>query len=306
MSELHSPATGILEAPASNGASIPRYSSGQRLFPLQGVSRSFRRGFLDRQDPFESAGRQMRNFTFSGSYEIPNGRPPELADEIRAEIHDRIMAGNIAAGELEVVDLNDAALDNEPARRFIVSHTDTRRRTLVTVNSYVQPYGQHLYYSVRSYILPPLSIWKLALALLFTYVMLTRADAIPFLGMLLYSESGIKSLLFGMATLAVVFGKLIRNVLAGDAVLTALRKQFQKRFDWGTFNDDDVSAFLKTNLDFTLGTIARVLERHGIEASGLRAIVQNLQTINVNNAGGSIIGAVFGGRGNSASGKVRT
>lgn len=308
MSDPHGFAMSILDPPASNGGAPP---GTIRLHPARGrplpqpVRRSFRRNFLDRQDPFESAGREISDFTFSGSYELLGEPPEQVAHEIRAEMVQELVQGNLASTNVEILDFNDEGAGDEPPRRFIVSHTDTTRQTLVTVNAYLQPYGEHLYYSVRSYLLPPLSIRKLLLALLFTFVMLTQVDNVPLLGVLLYSDSGMKALFFGLVVVSVVFRKLIGNLLAGDTLLTALRKQFPKQFDWGTFNNDDVSAFLKTNLKFTLGTIARVLERHGIEATGLQAVVQNLQTVNINNSGGSIVGAVIGGAGNRATGQVR-
>jgi hypothetical protein len=315
MSHVQNPFLSSPPAPAPPGTAPPgpiTLHPGSRITGFaQPVQRSFRRSFLDRQDPFESAGLLARGFSFNGSYEVPGARPQDLADEIRQEIHARMAAGNLANAEVEMVDLDDARQHNEPLRRFVVSRTDTRRRTLATVNAYVQPYGQHLYYSVRSYLLPPLSWWKLAFALLFCYAVLRLAaremELLRFFGM-----ASSVPLLFSVAFLAFVFRRLIRNLLAGDPVPTALRKQFPRRFDWGTFNNDDVAAFLKTNLDLTLGTIIRVLEKHGIDTGGLRAVVQNLQTVNVNNgstfnvntAGGGISGAVFGGTGNQAYGKV--
>lgn len=272
----------------------------QRPVPYP-VQRAFRRNFLDRQDPFETAGRQIRHFTFCGSYELCGEPGGQVAEEIQTEMVQRLVHGNLADAAVELIDYSDAGFGDEPARRFVVTHTDTRRRTLVTVNAYVRAYGQHLYYSVRSYILPPLSIWKLLLGVLFTYIAFTRVDDVMATAGF-YSRK--QAFVVAVAVVAFAFRKLIRNLLAGDPVVTALRKQFPRRFDWGTFNDDDVAAFLKTSLRLTLGTIAAVLEEHGIGAAGLRAIVQNLQTINVQTGGGSIVGAVFGGAGNVATAKV--
>lgn len=320
MAQVHNPFVTSPPAPGGAGASPPSSAPAPsapaapaapvhihihppvpaRPRTLRVVQRSFRRTFLDRQDPFESAGLLHPRFTYNGSYDLSGKRPQDVADEIRDEIHARLAAGNLSAARVEVLDLDDAGMRNEAPRRFVVASTDTARRTLVTVNAYFQPCGQHLYYSVRSYLLPPLSVWKLLLAVLFSLATLFTASLWVTGGG--FAAGGV-ALAVASAILAFGFRRLIRDLLAGDAPLTALRKQFPRRFDGGTFDVDDVAAFLKTNLDLTLGTIARVLEKHGIETGGLRAVVQNLQTINVT-AGGSIVGAVIGGAHNHAVGST--
>lgn len=303
MDDIFAPGPQVVALPVAGGGapiSIPVSPAGKQRPHSQPVKRSFRRSLLDLKDPFESAGRQMWNFTFSGSYDL-DGQPPEpVAEEIRERLYKQLLDGNLADAQLQVVDFDDASRVEESARRFVVTSTNTRRHTLVTVNTYLRAYGDHLYFSVRSYILPPLSIWKLMMSVSLTYVLLSGASYVASVGWMLGLGFGGSYLFVMLAIIAFVFRKLIRNLLAGDPVLTALRKQFPKRFDWGTFNDDDVTAFLKTNLHLTLRTIASVLDAHGIETGGLRAIVQNLQTVNVNTGGGSIMGAVFGGTRNHA------
>lgn len=74
----------------------------------------------------------------------------------------------------------------------------------------------------------------------------------------------------------------------------------------GTFDDDDMTAFLKANVSLTLSTLATVLEKHGIETGGLRMIVQRMEINNVSTNGGSIIGAAIGGIANRIAAEVRT
>ena len=303
-----SPAPAPPLPPASRGPALipapPRSVPAAIVPPAkpspQPVRRSFRRNFLDRQDPFEDAGLQLRSFSFPGSYDLCGTPGQRVVDEIQAKMVQRLVDGDLADAIVEVVDLDDAQFRGEPARRFIVASTDTRRRTLVTVHAFVQAYGGHLYYSVRSYLLPPLCLWKLMLALLIASVMYigSLAVAVASIGL------GIVAALFSTGVLTLVFRRLVRNLLAGDRVLTALRKQFPERLDWGTFNDDDVAAFLKTSLQLTLSSIVTVLESHGVEVTGLKAVVQNLQTVNIQMNNGNIVGAIFGGTGNTASGKV--
>ncbi len=272
---------------------------------LRSLLKTFRRHLFDQQDPFVCTGEPQEEFTFSGSYELPHGEPvQEIADEIRAAIHDSLANGNLAHARLEVIDFSDALLHYEEPRRFIVTRTTTSRGTPVTIYAYFQPYGQHLFYSVRSYAVPSINGWKLLATLaigfmgfgpLFGFVAFTLAMK-PMVGMLL--------LFVFAAGIAFACRSFIRNVAAGDPVSIALRKQFPGAMTVGTFDDDDVIAFLKTNVALTLGTLAKVLEKHGVQTDMLRQVVQNLHTINIDTGGGGIVGAVFGGSGNSAIGSV--
>ena len=63
--------------------------------------------------------------------------------------------------EVEIVDFDDARVKGEPPRRFVVTRTRTARKTPVNVNAYFQPYGEHLFYSVRSYTVPRLNLSRL-------------------------------------------------------------------------------------------------------------------------------------------------
>lgn len=306
----------------------------------------FRRNLLDRQDPFETSGVGQRDFTVSGSYKLPPTlSAQQLADEIRSEIHASLVRGCVAGAEVEIVDFEDARVKGEPPRRFVVTRTRTARKTPVNVNAYFQPYGEHLFYSVRSYTVPKLNLVKL-LHTLWILLLVLSPILIPYIGKLVsgaatdYSNSPISGATgfpsggesgfdmgensgysaaedssrkggFSMApiiillALVVVLRKFLRNLFSGDSVSIALRKQFPGELGVGSFDDDDVIAFFKTNLDLTLAAISKVLEEHGIDTKALRTIIQNLQTINVNTGGGEIVGAVFGGTGNTATGAVQ-
>jgi hypothetical protein len=310
----------------------------------------FRRNLMDRQDPFETSGVVQREFTVNGSYKLPPAiSAQQLADEIREEIHVSLVRGCVAGAEVEIVDFEDARLKGESPRRFVVTRTQTARRTPVNVNAYFQPYGEHLFYSVRSYTVPRLSLAKL-LHTLWILMIVLSPFLISWVGSLAsgaassYAQSSMGDAGFSMggasadgsgfpgadesgysaggdaggesdgfsiapfiilAGLVVGFRKFLRNLLARDPVSIALRKQFPGELSLGSFDDDDIIAFLKTNLDLTLAAISKVLEKHGIDATALRTVIQNLQTINVNTGGGEIVGAVFGGTGNVATGTVQ-
>ncbi len=275
------------------------------------VQRSFRRFWLDRQDPFQNAGWRIENYP--GSFALRGQPGPQVVEEIQDRMVQQLVDGNLHGAEVDVVDFNDAGFPNEPARRFVVARTDTRRRTLVTVNAYVQAYGDHLYYVVRSYLLPPLSTWRLLRRMLIAaaaiWLVLVVAAVVGFrmAGDASYDSppgSSIVLLPAAAFVLALAFRRVLGNLLAGDGVSTAFRKEFPTRFDQGTFDDDDVRAFLKTSLQLTLGSIVSVLEARGIQVDGLKSIVQNIQTTTNHFASGTFVGAVFGGTGNIATGKV--
>lgn len=377
----------VLAEPPAHPAAAPRQPA-----PLV-VRRVFGRHLMDRQDPFETSGVSQRDFTVNGSYRLPpaaSTSAQQLAEEIREEIHASLVRGCVAGAQVEIVDFDDARVKAEPPRRFVVTRTRTARKTPVNVNAYFQPYGEHLFYSVRSYTVPTLDLPRLLRTLWITFLVLLALNG--FLGLLALAAGFLGSALgptgfsmenvsdvpardpsifatedgplfptgevqgypteqlpgfpsaegldfpweerpgkpaatgslltmaLGMArvlngfvavalssllVLAAVFRKFLKNLFSGDTPSIALRKQFPGELGVGSFDDDDVIAFFKTNLDLTLTAISDVLERHGIDTRALRTIIQNLQTINVNTGGGEIVGAVFGGTNNSASGAVQ-
>lgn len=298
MSEMPIPGTVPLRAPDSSGTAPDRirlHPDARTYSPPAAIRRPFRRNFLDRKDPFEASGHPINSFTFSNSYDLEGTPPQEVADEIHERLQRQLADGNLADTSLEVVDFEDASVPGEPARRFFVTHTTTRRKTVVTVNAYMRPYGDHLYYSVRSYVLPMLNIWKLLLAAVIILAALRTA-----------TELGSIALLFVVVGLVVYLRNFIIDVAAGEPVIIALRKQFPGGVNAGTFDDDDMMAFLKTNVSLTLNTIATVLEKHGIDTGGLRMFVQKMETYQVNTGGGSIIGAAIGGIANRIAAEVRT
>jgi hypothetical protein len=245
----------------------------------------------------------MGEFTFAGNYELFDAEPQKVVTEVWAHLHRRLTdsAPGIRTAQVE---FDDAKMPDEEARRFVVMHTDTRRGTLVSTNAFFRPYGNHLYFSVRSYVLPPLSVVKLVLWTLFSLVLLSNAAAIIIpLSMIGLGFLRPVALFIVLGILAFVFRTFIRSVRAGDTFHTALRKQFPKRFDWGTFNNDDVLAFLKTNVTITMRSVADVLEKHGIDVSGLLRIIQNIEINNIDTKGGNIIASVVGGRSNTVTAK---
>jgi hypothetical protein len=299
MSDLQSPAT---IAPGTNGAApaaIRLYPTGNTPSFPQPIPRAFRRNFLDRKDPFEASGRLLQKFTFSNSYDLEGDSPQTAIDEIHSRLQRQLADGNLAETQLKIIDFNDASVPREGSRRFLIMQTVTNRKTVVTVNAYFRAYGDHLYYSVRAYILPLLSFWKLFIAayLFWSAISLAAVVPPPFSGWLH---------LITLVGFAIHLRKFIIDLLAGDSLRIALRKQYPGSLNAATFDDDDATAFLKTNVSLTLSTIATVLEKYGIDTGGLRMIVQRMEINSVNTGGGSIIGAAIGGIANRIAAEVRT
>jgi len=264
----------------------------------QPVRRLFRRSFLDRKDPFEAGGIPMPRFTFSDSYDLDRNPPQKAVEEIHTRLYQQLTDGNLASTRLELVDWDDASHSGEPARRFVVTHLTTARDTRATVNAYFQAYGDHLYYSVRSYILPLLSIRKLLLAVL------TMISAIRLVNLLPVVLQGVGLMVIALG-IAIHLRGFIIDLLAGVPFIVALRTQYPGKLNSASFDLDDATAFLKTNVSLTLGTVATVLEQYGIDTGGLRMIIQQMGGININTGGGSIIGAAIGGIANQATAGVR-
>lgn len=291
----------------------PPSSPVPRQLAPAAVRTQFRRNLIDRQDPFETSGVVQPDFTVSGSYRVPRAiSPQQLADEIRTEIHESLVRGCVAGAEVKIVDFDDAKVKREAPRRFVVVSAKTARKTPVNVNAYFQPYGEHLFYSVRSYTAPRLNVGKLLRTLWILLLVVGPIVTIAIMESMARSRSsygeeggGFKFVLtIILLSLIFTFRKFLRNLLAGDPFSIALRKQFPGELSLGAFDDDDVIAFFKTNLDLTLEAISGVLERHGVDTKALRTIIQNLQTINVHTGGGEIVGAVIGGNGSVATGSV--
>lgn len=298
MSELQTP---VVDPPFTSGTngSVPdtiRLHPAARTYSLPAPThRAFRRNFFDRKDPFEGAGHLVRHFTFSNSYDLDGTAPGAVADEIKERLNQQLADGNLAETRLSVIDFDDAGVPGEPPRRFFVTQTTTRRNTVITVNTFFRAYGDHLYYSVRSYILPVLSIWKLFLAAVAIFHALVLTSLVPFI----FKPIILGGILFHLH-------KFIIDLLAGDSFTIALRKQYPGGLNSGAFDDDDATAFLKTNVSLTLSTIATVLEKHDIDTGGLRMIVQRMEINNVSTNGGSIIGAAIGGIASRIAAEVRT
>ncbi len=300
----------IMTQLSSHASSAPVPSSNDDLrqpsSPIHPIIQLFHRGYLDRKDPFESAGVQLMDISSSSSFYIQEASTSEVEREIQESLYREFESWRSPCVRVQIVDHDDATIEDEPPRRFLVASLATTRDTQATVTFYTASYGQMLYYSIRSYVVPPLSVSKVIGA------SLVALPILPFLALsiiALFAGASVLSLLQAFVTLAlvalVISRKFVRNIRYGDSVHLALRKEFPSPGKLPTFDHDDVELFFKSHITFILTTISTVLERHGVDIAPIKHTVQNITTTTIDNRGGSlsIIDAVIGGIDNKLTGK---
>lgn len=259
------------------------------------VGRPFNRSPLDRKDPFESAGLPLDAFTFSSSFPVSRTEQEALVRDMHAALAHRLGAGSLPRAALQLVDFDDVAHRDEPARRYVAVSVETTRKTHMSVYTQFMPYGEHLYTTVRSYILPPLSVTRLVLTVLFALALYAVVSP---------TTSGFTGLVLALGVMAWTFRGVIRNVLAGDDPVLALRKRFPRKFNSGTFNTDDTLAFFKSAMNLNLHAIQEVFERHDVPIDVIERARQQFNSVtNINTGAGTInsVGSVLGGIGISRS-----
>jgi hypothetical protein len=270
------------------------------------VRRRFGRHPLDRKDPFEPAGNLQRDFSFSSTIFLEGQAPDRVAEEIREEILRRVADDHVPGQVPLVVEFEDAGRPMEGARRYLVMEAHTSRSTIVSINVLVRGYGGHLYYSVRSYLLAPLSLVKVcgSASLLNVWLLASLFWSYHF-----WSLSAVLSVLvlaWNLAIPAFLLRKMLRALVAGSSFEMALRQQFPRIVDNGAFDADDVSTFLKTRVTLAMGSIATVLERYGIAPTPLREMVKHVHQTHIYTGGGSIIGSIIGGVANKLGVRITT
>lgn len=291
-------------SPSSVLGHTPTTSSGTNP-----VRRPFRRSLLDRQDPFEDSGVQMVHFSPSGSHRLKGIGADIVVHEILELLSQNVAESHLSPVEVQSIEYDDVSVSEEPARRFFALDHATIRKTNAKINVYFSARGYTLYYSVRSYLVPPMSISRFVATGIATF--LTTVYLLEFCAFIVIAMGAERSTTLGffLAVLPLpallIYRKVIRNLLAGDSPLLALRKQFPGPNMLMSFDEDDVDLFFKSNLSTILTTVATVLERHGVDTARLKQTVQHISTINIDNRGGifEAIDAIIGGASNSISRK---
>lgn len=314
-------------APAPTASSHPP----ARLAP-------FNRGFLDRKDPLSGNGLWMRNFSFAMSYRVPPEKHGAVLDALFHNVHSRLLANCVPEAVSALVDYDDVGTGSREApRRYVVVRGDTVRATHMDVFATFRSYGDYLYVSVDSFVLPRLSILRLLWeALVTVWSFVTGVSIIgPLMAGLMFVWMAISGRMEGMqefgdvaqtqGMLALVLRisimitfflvtcpvllwrnrEVIRSLSQHDPFGIAMRRRFHR---WvsaeSSFDGDDILAHFKSTVSLIAEEISAVFEKNGIPVDALnyvRQVIHQTTTV-VNNGVMNVLGSMLVGVGNSMTG----
>jgi hypothetical protein len=315
-----------LPAPAPTAGSSPP----ARLSP-------FNRGFLDRKDPLAGNGMWMRNFSFAMSYRVTPEKHEAVLDSLFHNVHSRLRANCVPQAVSAVVDYDDAGTGNREApRRYVVVRSDTVRGTHMDVFATFRSYGDYLYVSVDSFVLPRLSVLRLLWeALVMVWSSAVGSSIIgPLTAGLVFGwmaitgrtegmmETGeireILALVLRVSVMATFFlvtcpvllwrnREVIRGLSQHDPFGIAMRRRFHR---WtsaqSAFDGDDILAHFKSTVSLIAEEISAVFEKNGIPVEALNYVRQVIhQTTTVVNSGVmNVMGSFLVGVGNTLTGEA--
>lgn len=104
-----------------------------------------------------------------------------------------------------------------------------------------------------------------------------------------------------------IWGDVVKGMRQGDNFLRALRQRFPKRISDNSFDIDDTLIFLKQLLPLITSATKQAFEKNDLQIKELEDYLDEIskniqqQSFSINTGGGSIIGAIFGGRDNKIS-----
>lgn len=276
--------------PGRNGIG---WSQQAQLPPV--TFREFNRGFFDRSDPLEAAGTNLEQFGFAVSYPVDRGKHSAVLEELYGRVCTRLRARSIPGATLRLVDYKDAGAGAEPSRRYVVIEKETARATHMEIFATFRSYGDFLYISLDSFILPPLDVFRTLRAVLLSFVLLIATTM--FL-------TPLGTLFLAIPWLIWYFRDVIASLGQGDSPAMALRRRYHTRNNFGTFNLDDMLAYLKSTVALAIDGISEVFDAHDIPVDVLNQVRQTInQTTNLVNNGGmmNLLGSVIGGTSNQAT-----
>lgn len=296
-------------------------------------SMNVRRTSAAGQEPYESAGRTVWHDTLAIS--PPSAAPPcrchaphrndplrnegllisryssthpldeEDGAEIIREIQDALCRTHgdehRPGSRLKVVD-DDACCHARAAHRFFVTSLRTERDARASVGIHLCQHGQTLFCSIRSYLLPPLSIVRAVASGVASILLVIVVSAISF-----FFRSGDPVLQIGGSILAVlailcwIYSAFIAALVAGDLLGNAIRRQFPRKLERSSPDAEDVSSFQSSQINGFLRTTAEVLRKHGMDVSAIAQLMNKINITYVDNRGGlfNSVGSNVGGADNT-------
>jgi hypothetical protein len=303
MSDLYPPPADTSVATVPAAPPLTRLIRLASINPAEIRDRSFGGGFLDRDDPLEGAGIFLNGFSFASSYPVDPDKHQTIIQQLFGNVYGHVHGNTIPGTEVQVVDFDDVRTGRgESARRYVLIDRETQRSTRMSVFATFRSYGDYLYVSVDSYVLPPLALGRPILLLLLIYFIMKSATQL--LGMF----SGSAVLFLWMVVLSVLAWNhrgVLRSMRAGDSFVMALRRKYHSHGYSGTFNADDVLMHFKSTTLMIVEAMQGVFEKNDIPLDLLNRVRENINmSASINVSGGilNFIGNLVGGSGNNGGG----
>jgi hypothetical protein len=245
------------------------------------------------KDPARSAGLYISSFRLYQTYHVERDKLPQICDKLYTYIIDELSRRNLGDSRFRIITFKEGLpginfvrndkYDNQE-RRYIVITRDTIRSTRATILVRFLRYSDNLYVGVDTYVLGELNIFafikKILLTVFLPFFAIAPLSIIPGLNILLW--------LIYFCILFLAWWGLVQKVREAGDLSTALRLEFTRVLDLGSFNLDDVMMFIKSNLYTVVTSIKDVFELEGLPIESLDAFVRNINNININTGGGDL------------------
>ncbi|NEQ63878.1 MAG: hypothetical protein F6K53_43955 [Moorea sp. SIO4A1] len=199
--------------------------------------------------------------------------------------------------KVRIVNYIDKKYENKDRDRlYIEILLNTIRNTKITTLCRCLIQGNNLYIAADSYALGRLNKTQLILNL----IILLLIILIPSLFNIF-----VISIILAILYLLLFWIKFFRALSQKESFLSALRINFHKNLSSNDFDLDDSFMHLKTIMPLIISAIQEVLEKNKMLEPDLKQYLDQTlknissQTININTQGGSIIGAILGGKNNA-------
>ncbi len=260
-------------------------------------------------DPTDGAGTELPAFRLYQTYQVGKDKANRISQKLYERVFQQVNAGSLASAKPRFVKYVDNFSNNIKAygeeRKYIVITLDTFRNTRATIFMRFLSYGDYLYLGVDAYVLGKVK-WRLVIrkflisAILFILLGLIKSitynqyirdhDNLPdFTGVFWWFY--IIFILFFWWELIKRISQNLKIQINQGSLMFALRQAFQGSLNLGSFNVDDVMAFLKSTLHTGVMAVRDVLKEEGLPVETLDAFIQN---INVNNNFDGSVGTVVG------------
>jgi hypothetical protein len=274
--------------------------------PAKAELRRFGGGLLNRDDPLDGAGILVETCSFSHIYPVDPDNHPRVIRDLFENVYGHVKDNRIAGSEAALVDFDDARTgQREPSRRYIVIDRATTRGTKLSTFATFRGYGDYLYVSVESYLLPPLSWFPVLAAGFVLLVSMLELLAFFYFDATNYISNYISILTEMLPAIIVLWlhRDVVRSLRAGDSLAMALRRRHFRVNRNGTFNSDDIRMHFKSTAFLIIEAMQGVFEKNGISPELLERVREGINmSTNIHVSGGilNVLGNLVGGGGNVA------